>query len=179
MSNNWIVITGGPSSGKTSLLAELQKLGHRTIAEAARTVIDQALEKGVLVEQLRSDEKGFQEDVARLKQKNETVHDKSQLTFFDRGMQDTVAYLRHYGFDIEDWVAALMDKARYKKVFLLEPLESYQSDYARTEDVHFAKSLHKLLNDVYTEFGMEPVSVPPISLDQRVKFILDKVDHTV
>lgn len=174
-SNNWYVITGGPSTGKTTLLKELGKLGHKTIPEAARTVIDEAMEKGISVEELRSDEKRFQDDVARLKEKIEAAHDKSVLTFFDRGMQDTVAYMRHYGFNIDEWIAALMDKAKYQKVFLLEPLSTYQSDYARTEDQDFAKSLHKLLHDAYTEFGMEPIYVPAVSLNDRVKFILDKV----
>lgn len=174
-SNNWYVITGGPSSGKTTLLKELEKLGHKTIPEAARTVIDEALKKGISVEELRSNEKRFQNDVARLKEKIEATHDKNVLTFFDRGMQDTVAYMRHYGFGIEDWVAVFMDKARYQKVFLLEPLSTYQSDYARTEDHDFAKNLHKLLHDAYTEFGMKPVHVPAVSLNDRVKLILDKV----
>lgn len=173
--NNWYVITGGPSTGKTTLLAELEKLGHKTIPEAARTVIDEALKKGISVEELRSDEKCFQDDVARLKEKIEAMHDKSVLTFFDRGMQDTVAYMRYYGFSIEEWVAALMDKAKYQKVFLLEQLSTYQSDYARTEDHDFAKNLHKLLVDAYTEFDMVPVHVPPVSLNDRVKFIIDKV----
>lgn len=174
--NNWYVITGGPSTGKTTLLKQLEKLGHKTIPEAARTVIDEALGKGISVEELRSDEKRFQNDVARLKEKIEATHDKSVLTFFDRGMQDTVAYMRLYSFNIDDWVASLMDKAKYQKVFLLEPLSTYQSDYARIEDYGAAKGLHKLLRDAYVEFGMEPILVPAAGLDDRVKIILDNIE---
>lgn len=174
-SNNWYVITGGPSTGKTTLLGELEKLGHKIVPEAARTAIDEALEKGISVEELRADEKHFQDEVARLKEKIEAAQDANALTFFDRGMQDTVAYLRHYGFDIENWVAALMNRTRYRNVFLLEPLSTFQDDYARTENHNFVKSLHKLLHDAYAEFGMEPIHVPAVSVDDRVKFILDKV----
>jgi len=175
VSNNWYVITGGPSSGKTTLLKELEKLGHKTIPEAARTVIDEALKKGISVEELRSDEKRFQGTVVRLKEKIEAANDKNVLTFFDRGMQDTVAYLRHYSFSIDQWVMALMNKSRYQKVFLLDPLTTYQSDYARTEDHDFAKHIHRLLHDTYAEFDMEPLHVPAVSLNERVRFILDKV----
>ena len=173
--NNWYVITGGPSTGKTTLLAELEKLGHKTVPEAARTVIDKALEKGISVKELRADEKRFQHEVARLKEKIESEHDNNILTFFDRGMQDTLAYMRHYGFSIEKWITKLMYNAAYQKVFLLEPLPDFQSDYARTEDKGFTEKLNKLLDDVYTEFGMKPISVPAVSLEDRVKFVLDKV----
>ena len=175
MSNNWYVITGGPSTGKTSLLAELQKQGHKTLPEAARTLIDEALGKGIPVESLRADEKHFQEDVARLKEKVETTNDKAVLTFFDRGMQDTLAYMRHYGFDIADWVNELMRASHYKSVFLLDPLSTYQDDYARTEDRDFGKHLHKLLTEAYAEFGMKPVRVPAVNLRDRVAFVLDKI----
>ena len=174
MSNNWYVITGGPSTGKTTLLEELEKLGHKTVAEAARSVIDEALKKGISIEQLRTDEKQFQHDVVKLKAEIEALNDQTALTFFDRGMHDTIAYLRYYGFTIEDWVLELMRNAKYKKVFLLEPLSTYKQDYARTEDHDFTKGLQAFLKRAYTEYGMEPVSVPALSVNQRVQFILDE-----
>jgi predicted ATPase len=160
------------------LLAELEKLGHKTIPEAARTLIDKAIAKGLTVEQLRADEKHFQENVLRLKAKIEAGHDKSELTFFDRGMHDSLAYLRHYGFKLETWIQQLIREAQYRKVFLLEPLDSYQPDYARTEDESFTKKLHQLLHEAYSEFGMKPIIVPPTSIEERAKFVLDNVTNS-
>ena len=174
-SNNWYVVTGGPSTGKTTLLKELEALGYKTIPEAARTVIDKALEKGISLEALRSDEKRFQDDVARLKEEVEASHDKAVVTFFDRGMHDTAAYMRHYGFTIEEWLKALIGRSTYQKVFLLEPLPMYENDYARTEDHDFTKKLHTLLHDAYAEFGMEPIHVPAVSPSDRVRFILNTI----
>jgi predicted ATPase len=175
MANNWYVITGGPSTGKTTLLAELEKLGYKTIPEAARTLIDQALSKGVAANELRADEKKFQEDQVRLKEKNESSINTKLPVFFDRGMHDTIGYMRYYNFNVEDWIEEIMHKSRYQKVFLLEPLPIYHRDYARTENDDFIQNIHELLHDTYTEFGMEPISVPAVDLDGRVKFILDKV----
>lgn len=173
--NNWYVITGGPSTGKTTLLAELQKLGHNTMPEAARTLIDKALAKGISVAEFRADEKRFQEDVAHLKAEIETAHDTDRLTFFDRGMQDTIAYMRYYDYDIEKKIESYMNKFTYKNVFLLEPLSIFNSDYARTEDHDFTIKIQKLLHDAYTEFGMKPILVPALAPAQRVDYILDKI----
>lgn len=174
--NSWYVITGGPSTGKTSLIAELQRLGYTTIPEAARTVIDESLEKGVLVETLRSDEKKFQEVVAKSKADIETSLDPNMITFFDRGMQDSEAYLNYYDFKIEPWVQNLLDKASYRKIFLLEPLQEYKKDYARTEDATFQNQINSLLVSAYNNHGMAPIRVPDIGLANRVELILKEID---
>jgi predicted ATPase len=174
-SNNWYVITGGPSTGKTTIIEELSRRGHTTFPEAARTVIDEALKNGISVEQLRSDEKKFQDQVTKLKQQIEASHNTDTLTFFDRGMHDTLAYFRHYDFPVDDWTNRLLDKSRYKKVFLLEPISKYKKDYARVENEHFRNNITQLLHDAYTEYGMQPIIVPAIGLENRIKFILDAV----
>lgn len=178
--NNWYVITGGPSTGKTTLLAELSRLGYATVPEAARTVIDEALVRGRSVEDLRSDEKEFQAMVAQLKERVHKSLDPTTTTFFDRGMQDTTAYLKYYDFEIDDWINQLMTKSRYKKVFLLEPLAEYQKDYARTEDKQFNSSIGDLLEAAYTEYGMQPILVPPKSVQERVDYIMKHIneEHT-
>jgi len=173
--NNWCVITGGPSTGKTTLLTELEKLGHNIVPEAARTVIDEALSRGISVENLRRDEKWFQEEVTRLKQKNEQSYNESALTFFDRGMQDTIAFLRHYNFNIEKWVQDLMNTSRYQKVFLLQPLPTYEEDYARVEDEGFRNNIQSLLYDAYAESGMKPIIVHSASVKDRAEFILHHI----
>jgi len=170
--NNWYVITGGPSTGKTTLLTELEKLGYKTLPEAARSWIDENLAKGVSVEQLRANEQHFQEDVVRLKQRIEARLDPSEILFFDRGMHDTIAYMQFYHYNIEPWVEAFTAHAQYKKVFLLEPLRQYTQDYARTEDKDFTEHITKLLRDSFATHGMEPIYVPAVSPKERVAFVL-------
>ena len=175
--NNWYVITGGPSSGKTTLITELKKLGHKTIPEAARTIIDSALANGISIEELRSDEERFQHDIVRLKKETENANNKNTLTFLDRGVQDTVAYMRYYNFDVDAQLVTLINKSSYKKVFLLEPLPVFEKDYARTEGKEFADKIHKLIHEVYRESSMEPILVPNVSIKERVKIILSNVDR--
>lgn len=174
-SNNWYVITGGPSTGKTTLLAELEKKGYKVVPEAARTLIDDAIDQGISVEELRRDEKKFQEDVALLKIKIESSLDPAETIFFDRGMHDTLAYMRHYEFAINQEITNLMQQSRYKNIFLLQPLDTFTRDYARTEDQNFLDHIHQLLHDAYTEFGMKPILVPKSSPRKRADFILQHI----
>ena len=170
--NNWYVLTGGPATGKTTLLKELKKLGYQTVPEAAREHIDNSYQKGILVEELRSNEKRFQEDVTRIKLRNEQGLNTSQVTFFDRGMQDTIAYMDYYGFPLEKWLKDIITASYYKKVFLLEPLAVDKHDYARTEDDKFMDKINDLLLNAYTSAGMNPIPVPADSVENRIQFIL-------
>lgn len=174
--NNWYVLTGGPSTGKTSLLAELEKKGFKTIQEAARTVIDRALVNGITADVLRTDERSFQNEVARLKETLEKELNPKQNVFLDRGMHDSLAYMRHYGFQTDSWFEKLMEDSSYRKVFLLEPVGKFDKDYARTEDEGFVDSIHKYLYETYAEFGMKPIIVKAASLKDRLNFILNHVD---
>jgi len=175
MPNHWYVITGGPSSGKTTLVEELARRGYHTVPEAARVIIDEAVAKGTSVAELRADEQRFQEDVARLKQKLEATLQPNTPTFFDRGMHDTLAYMRFYDFPVDRWLEALMAQASYHTVFLLEPLPHYEKDYARTEDETFAEHLRTLLHDTYNEYGMQPIDIEAVSVEERLQLILNHI----
>lgn len=177
--NNWFVVTGGPSTGKTTLLLGLKKRGYKIIPEAARTLIDESLQEGISVGELRFDEKLFQEKVALLKKQIENKCDRNEIVFFDRGMHDTLAYMREYNFDINGGIMELMDTSVYNKVFLLEPLPTFENDYARTENSAFTKSLHQQLFDVYREYGMNPIVVKVASPRERLEFVINNLNNGV
>jgi predicted ATPase len=172
---NWYVVTGGPSTGKTTLLYRLSLRGYKTVPEAARAVIDEAIEKGMTVEELRSNERHFQELVLDRKVQVESELDPQQLTFFDRGMHDTTAYISYYGDELTDKEKKTISQSKYKAVFLLDTLDEYKEDYARVEDETFRVKIQELLEKAYTDDGITVVRVPDIGLNDRVEFILDYV----
>jgi hypothetical protein len=93
----WYVLTGGPCAGKTTLLAELEKRGYKTVPEAARTYIDQERAKGRTLEEIRSDEGAFQHALIPMKVSAEQNASKDDVTFFDRGMHDSLVYFSYAG----------------------------------------------------------------------------------
>ncbi len=173
--DKWYVITGGPSTGKSTTQQELAKLGYATVDEAARLVIDDAVAKNVAVTDLREDEKQFQDIVVRYRVELEAKAPPNDIVFLDRGMQDSLAYYRYYQFTIEPWAMELIEQIRYGKIFLLEPLGVFKRDYARTEPLDFNDYISDLLYDAYTEYGMKPIRVPAMSVEDRVQFILEAI----
>lgn len=173
--DNWFVITGGPSFGKTTLLGDLDRMGHMTVSEAARNFIDQELKKGFSLEQIRADEMKFQNEVFKMKIEVEKNHKASLQTFFDRGLHDTIAYIEHAGQKVSEDMMKAIERVTYAKVFLLEPLDIFVKDYARTEDMSEAISINKKLEEVYKRHNMELVKVPPLPAKQRLEFVLEQI----
>ena len=54
-------------------------------------------------------------------------------------------------------------------------LLKYELDYARTESQEEAQILDGLLEKSYTDLGIEVTRVPKMSVEKRVKFILDNL----
>ena len=59
-STNWQVITGGPSTGKTTVINLLAKKGYKTTIEYARHYIDTMRDEGETVEAMRNNKRKFQ-----------------------------------------------------------------------------------------------------------------------
>ncbi|PZR52351.1 MAG: hypothetical protein DI537_55685, partial [Stutzerimonas stutzeri] len=60
---NWYVITGGPSSGKTTTVNLLRDRGYTTTIEHARHYIDLQRIEGRTVEEVRAKQREFQRGV--------------------------------------------------------------------------------------------------------------------
>ena len=52
---NWCVITGAPCSGKTAVIYELKQGGYKVIHEVARAYIDEMLDDGQPLDQIKAD----------------------------------------------------------------------------------------------------------------------------
>lgn len=168
--NSWYVITGAPHAGKTTLIEELEKIGHKVVLEAARVFIDEEIEKGETIEEIRKDEFEFQKKVLKMKIENETKKSQKEIIFWDRGIPDSLAYLEMLGITDEFFQKAA-NNSEYKKVFLLSPLP-YKKDYARTENEEQQLMIHKLLKKAYGNPKYNLIEIGDIGVEERLKFIL-------
>jgi len=171
--SKWYVITGIPSSGKTTVLEHLGKAGYRTVPEAARVLIDEGVAQGITVAEIRSNEGDFQRRVTNLKLKTEAELPLDEVIFLDRAMPDSIAYYQLCGLDPEE-ARAVCYRDLYRKVFLMKPI-TFDGDYARTESPDAIARLAGLLRDAYEQLGYEIVVVPAVSVEDRVRFILARM----
>ena len=168
---NWQVITGGPSTGKTTVINLLTKRGYKTTIEHARHYIDTMKVEGRTVEEIRANKRKFQLGVLDMQIEQEAELSPSDTVFLDRAIPDAMAYYRFLKLEYDKILLDAMKEVAYKKIFILDRLP-FVNDYARTEDEQAQKLIHQLIIEVYQSLEFPVVFVPVISPDERVEFIL-------
>ncbi len=171
---NWYVITGGPSTGKSKTIDHLAFLGYSIRPEVARILIDNEISKGKTIAQIRGNERQFEEDILRIKIEIETKASKEELIFWERGLPDSIVYLKDCGGDLNG-VLEMSRRIRYRGIFILDLLPRYEKDYARTETSKQAKEIHEALYNCYTELGYKVITVPVAPISERAKFIIKHI----
>ena len=63
---------------------------------------------------------------------------------------------------------------RYRAVFLLEPLDHFEGSAVRIESATAAASIAAEVAACYERYGYAVVRVPPLPVDERLKFVLER-----
>lgn len=168
----WVVITGAPSSGKTSVIEDLRARGYTVQGEVARELIEECLRRGLSVEAVRRDGgQQLQRNILDVKLSREALLDPAQTVFMDRGMPDSMAYFRLAGLDVQTALKAC-SIYRYDAVFIFDRLPLVR-DGVRAEDEALAARIDTMLRADYTALGYVPVEVPVMPVAARADFILN------
>ena len=168
---NWYVITGGPSSGKTTTVNILKDRGYITTVEHARHYIDTQRLKGRTVEEVRKNQIEFQTGVLEMQLEQEREISPDVQVFLDRAIPDALAYYRFLDLPVDKKLLDALAHVYYKKIFILDYLPLV-NDYARNEDLSAQKRIHQLIVEVYESLPFPIVKVPVMNPEIRVDFIL-------
>ncbi len=171
---NWRVITGGPCTGKTTMVNMLAEQGYKTTIEHARHYIDTQREKGETVEEIRANKKQFQEGVLDMQIEEEKGLNPKDMVFLDRALPDAKAYYEFLKLEYDSKLLEAMELFCYKKIFILERLPLI-NDYARREDKAEQIRIHNLIVKVYQSLPCPTVFVPVLQPEERVNFILENI----
>jgi predicted ATPase len=171
---NWYVITGGPSTGKTTLINMLNEKGYNTTIEHARHYIDTMIDKGKTVEEIRENKKEFQLGVLKMQIEQEASIDKNEIYFLDRAIPDALAYYQFLNIDVNSVLNQAIKNSSYKKIFILDKLPLIK-DYARIENKNDQTVIHDLITKVYESLPFPVINVPVLSPKERMEFIINNL----
>ncbi len=173
-----VVVTGGPCSGKTTLIRALAGRGFATVDEAAIDVI-RTLNGTMGVEGQRAWRRAhpldFQRMVFDLQVKRESAVERaSGPVFLDRGIADGIAYCTDAGIEPP---ARFRDRAiasGYAGAFVLETLEGFETRDAtgrmsRRED---SLRIGRLIADAYRSIGVTATLVGVMPVEERLERVL-------
>lgn len=173
-SDRFFVLTGGPGSGKTTLIAALRRAGFATSVEAGRGIIrDQSSIGGSALPW--SDRALFAELMLswEMRSYRNAIEQRGPI-FFDRGVPDTLGYLRLNGLPVAGHVSTAVKRFRYNpRVFIAPPWpEIFTQDQERKQTSDEAERTYHALAGVYTELGYELAPLPLAPVETRLRFVL-------
>ncbi len=172
-----IVISGGPGSGKTTIINALTKQGFHCEEEFSRHIIEEGIRLGNgVVPWDKLDlftEKVFE---GRIKQfyKGDQF---DETVFYDRSIIDSIAYMEHDQEMIPERYIQMAKKLRYHSQVFITPYwdDIYTTDNQRKEPSEKARSLEKSIINCYEKYHYDIILVPKTSVEERIEFILKTI----
>lgn len=170
-----VIITGGPSSGKSTLINYLVLKDYPVLRETSEILIK---EFGLVP---WDNQELFCETFRQLQiEREKNIPDG--LVFLDRSLVDPVAYAEVADCPVNLAIFQNIEEAFYEReVFLLDPLP-YRQDSHRTDTADQARAIQEKLPEIYTRLGFQVIRVPRFSEDEatsvkrRFEFVLGFLD---
>ena len=126
MQTNWCVISGPPSSGKTSIINRLHQEGFATVPDPAREIAKKK-------PSIKKESREFQKQVWNLSLKNHGNLNRKKLVFFDYGLPDNIVFQELNSHSLNDCETSCWSY-RYSYVFILKPIhfshDGFRDDHA-------------------------------------------------
>ncbi|CAM3493048.1 AAA family ATPase [Stackebrandtia soli] len=171
-----VVITGGPGGGKTTLVKRLAADGFAVMPESGRAVIIEQRAAGGDALPWR-DRDAFaasmvDRDVAAWHAATKPV------TFFDRGVVDTIGYLTLEGLAVPTRLDEAARRLRYHDRVFVTPWwpDIYELDAERRQTPEVARATEIQIGRTYREYGYEVLPLPLDTPAVRAAFVRDHLD---
>jgi predicted ATPase len=175
--DNFYIFTGGPGSGKTSVVEALRACGFACVSEVGRQIIKEQIAIGGDALHTADAVKYRDLMLSRSIYTYNRVVERSAPVFFDRGIPELVGYGDLIGAETPAYIHKAADLFRYnKRVFIMPPWqEIYCQDDERKQDYAEAVATYRFAAEIYPKLGYELLEVPKTSVAGRVDFVLASI----
>lgn len=168
-----VVITGGPCSGKTTLIDKLSDKGYKTRREPAREVLRKYREKGKDPEKNRHEVQ--REIMEKVKERDQAIRSNEKV-ILDVGIPEGIAYFKSSGLEVPTWLLEESKQTEYDKVILLEQIPDHVKDEVRKEGEEKAKELSEEIETIYQELGYNIEKIPFDDLEKRALMVEEIIE---
>ncbi|WP_265838705.1 AAA family ATPase [Roseomonas mucosa] len=172
------VITGGPGSGKSSLIEALAARGYAHMPEAGRAIIQDQTEIGGDALPW-ADRERFAELMLGWELRSYRDAATSQgPVIFDRGIPDVIGYLRLCQLPVPTPTMRAAELRRYARRVFIAPYwpEIFTNDAERKQSSEEASATFNAMKTTYTMLDYELVELPKISIEERADFVCSLID---
>lgn len=176
-SEQMFIITGGPGSGKTTLIHALAGHGLNHMPEAGRAIIQDQLAIGGTALPW-ADRPAFTELMLSWEMRSYRLAQAiTGPVVFDRGIPDVVGYLTLVGMPVPPHIKEAARKFRYhRRVFIAPPWpEIFFQDAERKQSIEEAEATYRAMVEVYSGLDYELLPLPCAPVVERVRFVRESI----
>lgn len=177
------ILTGTPSSGKTSILHALKSEGYSAVEEAATDVIALEHRRGNLAPWMQDD---FVDKIVQLQKQRqiEAATSPGELQVYDRSPICTLALSRHLGYPpsaslLEELERIERERIYQRQVFFIENLGFCQPSEVRKITFEESLAFEQIHEETYISLGYDLIKIAPEPLSQRVRHIIEWTRYTL
>ncbi len=172
-----VVFTGGPGSGKSTLIDALEQHGYARSDEAGRGIIqDQVAIDGPVLPW--RDRQAFAEAMLGWELRSYRMAQRHPgPVLFDRGVPDVIGYLRLCGLPVPDHLLRAAAAFRYRQqVFIAPPWPAiYRQDAERKQSLDEAERTYHAVAQAYRDCGYTLIELPRADVAARVRFVCERI----
>ena len=174
---NFHIFTGGPGSGKTSVIEALRARGYLCVDEVGRQIIKEQMAIGGDGHHGGDRLKYRELMLSRSIFAYQAVEERKDPVFFDRGIPDLIGYGALIGAETPLHIlrAAALFRSN-KRVFIFSSWpEIYGQDDERKQDFAEAHETWRVMAETYPQSGYELVEVPRMGISERAEFVRARI----
>lgn len=173
VSDRFFVISGGPGSGKSTLIAALKETGFAVCEEAGRAIIRQQVATGGCALPWIDPARFAEAMLAHDMQSYEAASEQGDFVFFDRGIPDVIGYLNLMKLPVPEQMTEAARRHRYNRCVFIAPFwpEIFTQDAERKQSPEEAERTYQAMVKVYDECGYELTVLPRDTVAARVAFV--------